>query len=69
MKTILGGLWVIVNYWSKQEAGMNSEAAFANDFDIYEISDSAKKNSTYNLVATGVSPVWEHNHMDTENNF
>ena len=50
MKTILGGLWVIVNYWSKEEACMNSESAFANDFDIYGISDSVKKNTTYNLL-------------------
>ena len=50
MKTILGSLWVIVNYWSKEEAGMNSESAFANYFDIYGISDSVKKNTTYNLL-------------------
>ena len=50
MKTILGALWVIVNYWSKEEAGMNSKAGFSNDFYIYGISDSVKKNSTYNLL-------------------
>ena len=50
MKTILGGLWVIENYWSKEDVVMNSEAAFANDFDIYGISDSVKKNTTYNLL-------------------
>ena len=52
MKTNLGGLWAVVIYQNKEEAGMNNETLFENDYGIYGISDCVKRNTIYSLLLT-----------------
>ena len=52
MKTNLGGLWAVVIYQNKEEAGINNETLFENDYGIYGISDCVKRNTIYSLHLT-----------------
>ena len=39
-------------YQNKEEAGMNNETLFENDYGIYGISDCVKRNTIYSLLLT-----------------